>query len=341
MVTTYDKKSKVFTRRSSAQRRRKWAVAAVVIVLLLAAGVTVSQLVAKYVIEHDRDAEMIAADFHISSNYLKEPTGTPATVPNYAASWNHETGSFNVELYNWEVENTDSVSEVDIDYKVTVAGGTLSSVSYADPNDSSQTVTLTPQSPSGAGTSESPWEYSADSAGDNLVLPKAREKGSTATPDKTTRTLAIVPTGDEVTVTVQATAPYTKKLSATFDTTGVTVKQEALGGNVTRLIVRTNQYQGDLFIVWPASMYPNPGVNEQPYGWAIGYESADPGTPSITGDRGAVQSAKKESVYYFEFNTVGVSSTAGSGVSKSEFNSDPVTYDGPGRKGATITVAPA
>ncbi len=83
-------------------------ISAVVIALLGCAG----GLMAKYRSEQIKQAEMVAAEFHFSSNYLEEDEKT------YSVSdW---TQGITLELYNYEKENPALVSALDVTYTIEV-----------------------------------------------------------------------------------------------------------------------------------------------------------------------------------------------------------------------------
>lgn len=203
---------------------------------VLAAACLVGGLMARYVMRQTRENEMVASGFHISSNALKEST------PSYTAICGTD-GTFAVELYNYEVENTDSVSEVNILYTVSVTNGTVASVK-------DNGLALIPSN-------------------GKYTLPK----GST----KCTHVISVTPTDltQPVTVTVATTSPYVKTLSASFSVSGggIDVERSDLGGSVTLLTIHTNQYEGTLTLSWASSLQPNVGVNEAAYGWRVGYDA--------------------------------------------------------------------
>lgn len=252
---------------SGTPRRRLPIVAAAIAAILsaaLALGVFLPDgLLAKYVSRHRRDNEMIAAGFHISSDALAETTQNNTAVCGV-------DGTFGIDLYNYELENTDSVSEVDISYQVSVTGGGV--VSSVTSGGSAVTAT-----------------------GGVYILQKG--------PAKRTHTLAIQPHdgASTLTVTVTTTAPYEKTLSATFDVTGggIAVTKTEVAGAVTRLTIETNQYEGQITLKWPEGAYPSAGVVETAYGWRVGYDAGQ-----------AVLTANKETTYYFEFSNSTISNAA-------------------------------
>ncbi len=81
---------------------------------------TTGALFAKYRSEMKKQAEMISAGFHISSNYLEEPS-KKAT---YSVS-NMASDKIVIDLYNYEKENIAQLSQVDMIYEATVTGGKI------------------------------------------------------------------------------------------------------------------------------------------------------------------------------------------------------------------------
>ena len=111
----------------SAAKSRPWlrlgrrGLTALALAMVLAVMGATGGIVAKYVVQRQRESEMLAADFHISSNARGESARDSVAVCD-------ANGDFTLALYNYETENTAAVSELDISYRVTVSGGTLQSV---------------------------------------------------------------------------------------------------------------------------------------------------------------------------------------------------------------------
>ena len=193
------------------------AIVVLVVVTVLAVS---GGLLAKYISENKREAEMISSGFHLSSNYLKETR----KYLNVATS-----GEIQVELYNWELENTAQVSEMDILYQVNVSGGNLTSVTL---NDTSTEVTA------------SGGKY-------NLAL-------GTGADHKTKHVLHITPlaSADSVMVWLHNTEPYAKNgtagLSAQFTKTIAAdpvysiAKYDSSIDDVWLVTIKTNGYSGDI-----------------------------------------------------------------------------------------------
>lgn len=225
------------------------------VVLLLAFGSLTGGLLARYVTKYRQENEMVADRFHISSKLLKE------SAPAYIAPVGTD-GTFAVELYNYEVENIASVSDMDITYTISVVNGTVASVKN----------------------------------GDSVVTAAAGAYTLPSGPDRTAHTITVQPTdpSSAVTVTVTATAPYVKTLSASFTVSGLIHVIQTVEDDITYLDIETNQYEGRLSLKWADGLYPSAGVNETDYGWTIGY----------TAKHAYIANVEKETTYHFEFNSV-------------------------------------
>ena len=87
------------------RRRFLLLIAAVFLTGILAGG-----LLAKYRSDNQKQAEMIASQFHVSSDYLEENGATYEIT-----DWQD---GFDIQLYNYEKENVALISEDDITYTV-------------------------------------------------------------------------------------------------------------------------------------------------------------------------------------------------------------------------------
>lgn len=84
----------------------------ILLIAVLITGILAGGLLAKYRSDNQKQAEMIAAQFHVSSDYLTED----ASGPTYnITDWQN---GFDIHLYNYEKENTALISEDDITYEV-------------------------------------------------------------------------------------------------------------------------------------------------------------------------------------------------------------------------------
>lgn len=193
----------------------------VAVLLCLVAVVAVTGfVVAKYVSDNQRAAEIHASGFHFSSDYL-ETNGNTLTV----SDW--DTQGIVFRLYNYEKENVAQISDAAIDYQITVpAGWQISSVV----TDSGETVSKV-----------------------NELYTMAASK----TASGHVVTLKYIGTGqpDSAEVTVAAVSPYAKTLKATFQITaqsGPTFTMTDCGGAVY-LTICSNNYEGSIRVTWPGS----------------------------------------------------------------------------------------
>ena len=85
--------------------------------MLLAVLALGGGLMAKYVKENRQQAEMTAAQFHISSDYLEE---TEKKAKYSITDWKN---GFDILLYNYEKENIAQISECEISYEVEATNG--------------------------------------------------------------------------------------------------------------------------------------------------------------------------------------------------------------------------
>lgn len=207
------------------------------LVILLAAvlltGILAGGLLARYRSNNQRQAEMIAAQFHVSSDYLKESNSENSnSIPSYnITDWKD---GFEIQLYNYEKENTALVSDENISYEASVTPADKWQI--ADSSDGTFKDTL-----------------------DDVLETKSNADGSMK---KQTDTLVVKPKdgatinqNDKVTVTVTTTAPFTKTLSATFTVASTALpdnqlEQSSEDTNQWHLIISTNDYSGTVNINW-------------------------------------------------------------------------------------------
>lgn len=210
---------------------------------VLITGILAGGLLARYRSNNQRQAEMIAAQFHVSSDYLKESNSEDSnSIPSYnITDWKD---GFEIQLYNYEKENTALISDENISYEVKV--------------------------------SSDKWEIADSSDGvfkDTLKV--AQNADGSMQPQ--TAILVIKPKdssaiteGSAVTVTVNTTAPFTKTLSATFTVKGknqpdysMTDKED---GTIL-LTIQTNSYSGKMTISWDAEKYAPDNTNTLMTSW--------------------------------------------------------------------------
>lgn len=161
-----------------------WHRLAFVAALALATTCLAGKAMAKFVMQYERSATMVATRFCMSSSTLAQMSEA-GDVDTCRADCGSD-GSFDVELCNYAVTNVDAVSQIAVDYNVSVVGGMLQSVTCD-------------------GT-----EVHASSGA--YVLPAGGEERV-----RITHRLNIMPEADLVTVTVTSVGPYAEVLTRTFD----------------------------------------------------------------------------------------------------------------------------
>lgn len=95
------------------KKPNRFRLTVLLLVLLIFGVVGTGTLLARYVARNEMQAEMVAAGFHISSDYLKE-NGAEYTVSNWR-------DGITVELYNYEVENVAQIAEKPISYDIEIS----------------------------------------------------------------------------------------------------------------------------------------------------------------------------------------------------------------------------
>ena len=160
---------------------------------------------------------MISAQFHVSSDYLTEE-GSSYDI----TDWQN---GFEIQLYNYEKENTALISEDAITYEVS-----LSDTKKWKTNKSNGTIVKSdePQSQS--------IEIIPTSAGEN----------------------------DSVKVTVEITKPFTKTLSATFMLKGKSQPNYTItdnGDGSVLVTIQSNSYSGDFTVNWNEERYAPDNTN--------------------------------------------------------------------------------
>lgn len=216
-------------RNTGKSRNRK---PAIFLGAVLIAGILAGGTLAKYRSDNQKQAEMISEQFHVSSDYLTE------NDPSYnITDWQD---GFEIQLYNYEKENTALISEDDIQYEVT-----LSDMSKwtSDPQNGT-TATI------------------AQSSEDN--------KKQSATIKITPKSGADVSENSSVTVTVKIQKPFTKTLSATFHMQGKKEPDYSVQDNkdgTVLLTIQSNNYSGNLKIIWAADRYAPDNTDPQMENW--------------------------------------------------------------------------
>jgi len=202
------------------------------LILVLAVG----GVLAKYIADNKREAEMLSADFHISSNYL-DAAGASYTV----SDWGDH--GITILLHNYETENIALIAEEDIKYTISTGNAQGWTVAVEDENEN----TVTPVN----------GEY---------TLPSAEGQRATHTLQ-----LTYTGTGDptEVTVTVNTTAPYTEELKATFTLYGYDLPNYVIEdkGNYCLITLYSNDYEGEVQIQWDGEKFSPDNTNPRMANW--------------------------------------------------------------------------
>ncbi len=205
---------------------RHWPVLLVLVVLLMAGSVS-GVLFAKYITTNRQHVAMVSAGFHMSSNLLETKA-----VTNIGA-----TDQVVIELYNFEKENNAQVSAVDISYTITVTNGRVRAVT------------------NGAVTVPS------------VETDGVKQYTLSAGPEKVTHTIRIAPDhAGPVTVTVTSVAPFKKSLSGSFSFTDPVYKLENVEGELYKLTVYTNGYNGGIQFSLGSGVFADRTVDLQ-QGW--------------------------------------------------------------------------
>ena len=216
------------------------AVAALGSLALITGGV-----IAKYTTQNKREAQMIAAEFHISSNYLSEEGGE------YRVSdWGNH--GIDIQLYNYETENIALISKEAIEYEVTPVEDWNVTVIDSEGKQVDKTDKGT---------------YLLSDLDENNEL-------------KVNQTIHLEYDGDEqvpeaVRVTVKTRNPYMKTLTADFSLYGVNKPQYTLTESDDKhyytLTVYTNDYEDGIKVIWDETVSPD-NTNPVMANWEDGSE---------------------------------------------------------------------
>lgn len=209
------KKTKIIEKKNTGIRKKRNL--AIFLTAVLATGLLAGGLLAKYRSDNQKQAEMISAQFHVSSDYLTEE-GSSYDI----TDWQN---GFEIQLYNYEKENTALISEDDITYEVSLSDTTK-------------------------------WKTGKL----NGTIRKSSEKQSQSI--KITPTSASA--GESITVTVNITKPFTKTLKATFTLKGKSQPNYTITDNEDGSIlvtIQSNSYSGDFTVNWKEEKYTPDNTN--------------------------------------------------------------------------------
>lgn len=212
-------------KRNRKLNKKVTTISLVSIFTLLFLGVLVGSLLAKYIAVNREKAEIVSANFHISSDYLKED-GASYTVTDWGY---HNDYDVVFEIYNYEEENTALIAADPIAYKINVPTG----------------WTVTVKNENGDEVSPVNSVYTLPAGGSKHVHTVALKRVGTQS--------------TSVSVTVTTTAPYATTLFASFDLAGPHDFTSAVvdHGNYVSVVINTNNYSGNLKVTWTDSFSPD------------------------------------------------------------------------------------
>lgn len=225
------KQIKIRRRNRKYRRLRRTYTAILAVVFLCAVLLCAQALLARYKTSNETQAEMISAQFHISSNYLGNVSENKVFS---VVDWGD---GIDVQLYNYEKENVALIAADAIRYKVTVTNGTFSVSDGASP--------VTP-------------------SGEEYTLPKSASRISQILH------ISPSGSGDVV-VTVKTTAPFAKTLKATFKINSKLkpdyIIEDQSNGTV-KLTVYSNDYEGSITVEWDAGKFSPDNTNKLMETWS-------------------------------------------------------------------------
>ena len=206
-------KGRFVSRKSNQIRKRRKGFA--LLVLLLAVTV-VATVAAKYLAERHFAAEAASAGFFVSSNYLEADSAEHSVTGN--------GNSFEIELYNYEKENSAKICQTDIYYTVDVPSG---------------------------------WSYTVEDESGNSVQQTGGVYRFGKSEANTKHVLHVTHDGTKGTVTVQTKAPFAQTLSAAFAPTGNQQLTYCVTDHQTHCVVKieSNDYTGNITVNWNADLY--------------------------------------------------------------------------------------
>lgn len=205
-----------------------------VLIAVLAVVAISGTLLARYIATSQAVAEMISADFHISSNYLEE------TAQSYTVTDWGEGISF--QIYNYEKENLAQIAAEEITYTIDAPSG--------------WTVTVEE-----AGQEVAPQNGKYTIGGGTMIAQTV-----TLVPGEDAATSG--------TVEVKTTAPYRKTLSATFTVDAMQTAQYSVTdkGNYVVLTVYSNDYADPVTVNWTEAFSPD-NTNSLMASWLDTYKT--------------------------------------------------------------------
>lgn len=223
-----NKKTKTTKKKNTGTKGKR--ILAIFLTAILLTGILTVGLLAKYRSHNQKQAELISSQFHVSSDYLAENN------PSYEITdWQ---GGFDIQLYNYEKENTALIADDEITYSVVLSD-------------------------------TAKWTYSDEHEG---TMEKSNVKQSQSIKINPQSTAS---ENDSVTVTVNITAPFKKDLSATFTMHGkdqVDYNVQDRKDGTVLLTIQSNGYSGKINIKWDTGKYAPDNTNSQMTSWTDGSE---------------------------------------------------------------------
>lgn len=207
------------------KKRKKCGKVRWIAIFTLFAVLMIAGLSAKYILEHKKSAELTSSNFYFMSDYLK-PDQTSYDM-------NDWSDGFDIQLFNYDIEDDKKVSDDEIKYSVSITGN---------------------------------WNYTDEHHG--TLSPGTSDKKNKQTihiqPGNTAQK------GDEITVTVTTTAPYKKTISAKFTAISnnrpdYTIKDENDGS--VSLEILSNDYKGAITVTWDKNQFDPDNTNQYMKNW--------------------------------------------------------------------------
>lgn len=214
------------------------------IAAVCAAVIAVGGVMAKYIASNYQRAEMESAHFHISSDYLDDTVD----APEYKLV--DLKDGFDIHLYNYELDNIELLSAMDISYKIQAENAVVESVKTSN--------------------------GSKVAANENVyTLSNSAEKTHHVIHIKPKDDLA---KDDKITVTLTSTSPYKKILKAIFMAKYNNVPEYNIKDNVDGTVLITvlaNEYSGNITVNWDKDKYSPDNTNKLMSGWTDAVSSGN------------------------------------------------------------------
>lgn len=217
-------------RKHSKHNRRLLIILAVILLLALTTG----GLVARFMTQNKREAQMVADEFYISSDYLKETAGDPIKI----SDWGDNQIKF--QIYNYRQENLALIATEDITYEIIVDNDAWSENVTADggrvdPTDGKYTL---------LGDGKTPKTH---------VVTLSYDKSK----------LAEDGTSENVNVKVKTKTPYVKELSGEFELIGMTKPSYKIvdKGTYHLVTIESNDYFDEISVRWDPEKFSPDNTN--------------------------------------------------------------------------------